>query len=72
MLPKSRIKAFQQGLRDLGWSEPRNIQIDYHFVASDPDLIKKYVAEVVSLKPDVILGNTTPVLAELKQAEDRC
>ena len=25
---KSRVKALQQGLRDLGWSEPRNIQVD--------------------------------------------
>ncbi len=65
---KSRIKAFQQGLRDLGWSEPRNIQIDYRFAASNPDLIKKYVAEVVSLAPDVIVGNSTPVLAALRQA----
>jgi putative ABC transport system substrate-binding protein len=65
---KSRIKAFQQGLRDLGWSEPRNIQIDYRFAASNPDLIKKYVAEVVSLAPDVIVGNSTPVLAALTQA----
>jgi putative ABC transport system substrate-binding protein len=64
---KSRIKAFQQGLRDLGWSEPRNIQIDYRFAASNPDLIKKYVAEVVSLAPDVIVGNSTPVLAALTQ-----
>src|SRR5215467_12400501 len=65
---KSRVKALQQGLRDLGWSEPRNIQIDYRFVASNPDLIKKYVAEVVSLAPDVIVGSTTPVVAALKQA----
>jgi putative tryptophan/tyrosine transport system substrate-binding protein len=65
---KSRVKAFQQGLRDLGWSEPRNIQIDYRFAASNPDLIKKYVAEVVSLAPDVIVGNSTPVLAALRQA----
>ena len=43
---KSRVKAFQQGLRDLGWSEPRNIQIDYRFAASNLDLIKKYVAEM--------------------------
>src|SRR5262249_24571438 len=65
---KSRVKAFQQGLRDLGWSEPRNIQIDYRFVASNPDLIKKHVAEVVTLAPDVIVGNSTPVLAALRQA----
>ena len=65
---KSRVKGLQQGLRDLGWSEPRNIQIDYHFAASDPDLIKKYVAEVVSLAPDVIVSSSTPVVAALKQA----
>ena len=65
---KSRVKALQQGLRDLGWSEPRNIQIDYRFASSDPDLIKKYVAEVVSLAPDVIVGSSTPVVAALKQA----
>jgi len=66
---KSRVKALQQGLRDLGWSEPRNIQIDYRFVASNPNLIKKYVAEVVSLAPDVIVGNTTPVLAALSRQQ---
>lgn len=65
---KSRVKAFQQGLRDLGWSEPRNIQIDYRFAASNLDLIKKYVAEMVSMAPDVIVGNSTPVLAALRQA----
>ncbi len=65
---KSRIKAFQQGLRDLGWSEPRNIQIDYRFTASNRDLIKQDVAEVVSSTPDVIVGNSTPVVAALRQA----
>jgi len=65
---KSRVKAFQQGLRDLGWSEPRNIQVDYRFAASDLDLIKKYVAEMVNSAPDVIVGNSTPVVAALRQA----
>jgi putative tryptophan/tyrosine transport system substrate-binding protein len=65
---KSRVKAFQQGLRDLGWSEPRNIQVDYRFAASDLDLIKKYVAEMVSMAPDLIVGNSTPVVAALRQA----
>ena len=32
---RSRVKAFQQGLRDLGWVEGRNIRIDYRFAASD-------------------------------------
>ena len=31
---QSRVKAFQKGLRDLGWVEGRNIRIDYRFAAS--------------------------------------
>ncbi len=28
---RSRVKAFQQGLRDLGWLDGRNVRIDYRF-----------------------------------------
>jgi putative tryptophan/tyrosine transport system substrate-binding protein len=65
---QSRVRAFQQGLRDVGWFEGRNIRIDYRFSASDPDRIKAYVAELVGLAPDVIVGNGTPVLAALRRA----
>jgi len=34
---QSRVKAFQQGLRDLGWVDGRNIKIDYRFAASDSE-----------------------------------
>ena len=46
---KTRVKAFQQGLRYLEWFESQNIRIDYRFAASNPDLINKYVAELVTL-----------------------
>ena len=65
---QSRVKAFQKGLRDLGWVEGRNIRIDYRFAAGDPNRIKEYVAELVKLTPDVIVGNSTPVVAALRQA----
>src|SRR4029450_152202 len=63
-----RVKALQKGLRDLGWVEGRNIRIDYRFAASDPNRIKEYVAELVRLAPDVIVANSTPVIAALRQA----
>ena len=63
---KIRVKGFQQGLRDLGWFESQNIRIDYRFAAGNPDLVNKYVAELVTLAPDVIVANSTPVLAELR------
>jgi putative ABC transport system substrate-binding protein len=65
---RSRVKAFQQGLRDLGWVEGRNIQIDYRFAASDPNRIKNYIAELLNATPDVIVGNSTPVISALRQA----
>ena len=65
---RSRVKAFQQGLRDLGWVEGRNIRIDYRFAASDPSRIKEYVTELIRLTPDVIVANSTPVVAARRQA----
>jgi putative ABC transport system substrate-binding protein len=65
---QSRLIAFRQGLRDLGWIEGRNIKIDYHFAAADPERIGTYAAEIVRLAPDAILANGTPVVAALRQA----
>ena len=65
---QSRVKAFKQGLRDLGWIDGRNIRVDSRFAASDPVRIKEYVAEFVQLAPDVIVGNSSPVIAALRQA----
>jgi putative tryptophan/tyrosine transport system substrate-binding protein len=65
---KSRVQAFRLGLRDLGWLEGRNVAIDYRYGASDLGLIKRYAKELVGLAPDVIVANSTPVLAALRQA----
>src|SRR5262245_40966221 len=65
---QARIAAFRKGLRDLGWVEGRNVQIDYRFAAGDANRIKAYVAELVTLAPDVFLANSTPVVAALRQA----
>jgi putative tryptophan/tyrosine transport system substrate-binding protein len=63
-----RITAFREGLAALGWTEGRNIRIDYRFAAGDPDRIRHLVAELVRSNPDLIVGQTTPVTAALKQA----
>jgi putative ABC transport system substrate-binding protein len=65
---QSRIQAFRFGLRDLDWLEGRNIHIDYRYSTGDPAQIKEQANELVTLVPDVIVGNGTPVLAALRQA----
>ncbi len=42
-------------------------RFDYRWAAGDRKRFKVYAAELVALKPDVILGNTTPAVAALRQ-----
>ena len=41
-----RAKAFRLGMRDLGWIEGRNVQIEIRFTESNLESINKHVAEV--------------------------
>ena len=52
----ARLAAFQQGLQQLGWTEGRNVQIDYRWGAGDAEHLRKHAAELVALVPDVILA----------------
>jgi putative ABC transport system substrate-binding protein len=65
---QARVTALKQGLQDLGWTEGRNIQIETRFGGADAGRIRADAAELVALAPDVIVGNTTPVIQALRQA----
>jgi ABC-type uncharacterized transport system substrate-binding protein len=51
-----RVGAFREGLQKLGWAEGHNLQIDYRWGAGSIERTRTYAAELVALKPDVILG----------------
>jgi len=61
-----RVKAFEAGLRELGWEEGRNLRIEYRW-APDPDQLRSQAAELVTMAPDLILAHSTPVLAALRR-----
>jgi putative tryptophan/tyrosine transport system substrate-binding protein len=65
---QARIMAFRQGMDERGWSEGRNLQIDYRWAGVDAERIKSYAAELVSTRPDVILALSSPSVAALRQA----
>jgi putative tryptophan/tyrosine transport system substrate-binding protein len=65
---QSRVREFRLGMRDLGWINGRNVQIEIRFAGSNPDLIKEHVAQVVRLAPDVIVANSIPVMSALHPA----
>ncbi len=64
----TRIAAFHQGLQQLGWVVGRNVRIEYRWGAGDPDRIRKSVAELIELVPDVILAGGSATLGPLLQA----
>jgi putative tryptophan/tyrosine transport system substrate-binding protein len=63
-----RVKAFRLSMRDLSWIEGRNVQIEYRFLGANLELISQHMAELISLAPDVIVANTTPVMAAVRRA----
>ena len=64
---QSFVTAFTQELDDLGWHGNANIEIEYRFGAGDGDRIRRFAQALVDLQPDLIVAQTTPVVAALKQ-----
>ena len=65
---QARNVAFRQALQQLGWTDQQNVQIDYRWVSSDNDHIRRVVAELVALTPDVILATGSPNVGALHKA----
>ena len=63
---RARLAAFRQGLEKRGWSEGRNVRIDYRFAPASAQ-VQVLAKELVALQPDVILANSTPGTAALQR-----
>jgi putative ABC transport system substrate-binding protein len=61
------VGAFRQALQELGWTDGRNMRIDYRWGAGDADK-RKYAGELVALAPDVILAPGASTVGPLLQA----
>jgi putative ABC transport system substrate-binding protein len=64
---QARLAAFLQRLQELGWTDGRNVWIDYRWAAADPDRSRTYAAELVALAPDIILAAGSQSVAALQQ-----
>ncbi len=64
---QARFAAFLQGLQKLGWTDGRNVRIDYRWAAADADRSRTYAAELVALAPDVIVASGSTGVAGLLQ-----
>ena len=64
---KLRYSAFTQALADLGWTEGRNVRMDFRRYGGDINRIQALAKELVILQPDIILTNGTAATAALQR-----
>src|SRR5215469_9173980 len=62
---KARLAAFEQGLKTEGWSLGQNLHIEYRYAEGDSARMQALAKELVELKPDCIVGHSTPVVTAL-------
>jgi putative tryptophan/tyrosine transport system substrate-binding protein len=65
---KTWTEAFRQGMLEAGWTDGRNVQIDYRWGASESARARRYATELVALGPDVILAPGSVSVGPLLQA----
>jgi putative ABC transport system substrate-binding protein len=65
---QARVAALARGLRDLGWTEARNLRIEHRgIVGGGIDRIRVAVAELVTSNPDLVHAANTAVVQELQR-----
>jgi ABC-type uncharacterized transport system substrate-binding protein len=62
---QSYLTAFRVALTKLGWTEGNNLRTEVRWGAGDADKIRSFAKELVDLRPDVIVGQSTLVIAAL-------
>ncbi len=67
-ISKARIEAFRQGLRKFGYTEDKNIAVDYRFAEGKSERLPELASELVRLNVDIIITRATPGLVAAKQA----
>ena len=66
--PGVLVGAFRQGLRELGYTEGKNVLVEYRYAEGKLDRTSNLVAELVQLQVDVIVVAALPGILAAKQA----
>jgi putative ABC transport system substrate-binding protein len=65
---RARAATFLRALQELGWVEARNVHVDWRWAGGEVARTQALAMELVNSAPDVIVVNTPPGLAALRQA----
>jgi ABC-type uncharacterized transport system substrate-binding protein len=63
---RQRVAAFEAGLTELGWTQNRNVSVEYRWAAGDANRLRTYATELVNAKPDVLLAAGGPAVVALQ------
>jgi ABC-type uncharacterized transport system substrate-binding protein len=63
---QARITSFVKGLKEFGWTDGRNVQLDFRF-GTDIAATRKHAADMVAIAPDVILAQGSGAAGPLLQ-----
>jgi putative ABC transport system substrate-binding protein len=66
--PDPYLDALMDGLRKLGYVEGKNLIIEWRFAEGNYDRLAALAAELVKLKPELIISHTTPGTAVMQKA----
>jgi putative ABC transport system substrate-binding protein len=64
---QANFATFVQELQRLSWTDGNNLRLDVRWSPGNLDQIQRFAKELVDLKPDVILAQSTPVTAALQR-----
>jgi putative tryptophan/tyrosine transport system substrate-binding protein len=62
------VTGFREGLKEFGYVDGQNIIVDYRFTEGRPDRIPELAAELMRLRPDVLVAFGTTVIGTIKNA----
>jgi putative ABC transport system substrate-binding protein len=64
----ARHDSFRRGLRELGYVDDKNVVVESRYAEGDTKRLPKLAAELVSLKPDVVLAGGSTAIGAMKKA----
>ena len=65
---RARVAAFEQAMSTLGWSNGRNVRIEYRWAGADAGRVRKYAAELAAFAPDVVLVSGSATVGPIQEA----
>jgi putative ABC transport system substrate-binding protein len=65
---QAEVAALEVGLKNLGWTRGRNIDLDYHWPGAEIARVRTVAETIVAARPELVLSRSTPATAALMHA----